>query len=87
MVTFLTTLWAAISGNRIVSYVALAGIATVFLWVVFTSIKKSGAAGERSKLLNDWLSFLKREYKRRAEIDAIDTATARQRLRDRWSQH
>lgn len=85
MLGTLKLLWVAISGNKLVSYIVLGTLALGAILAVFASVRSQGADKERSKQLADALSSLQKEAQRRAEIDALDSATARSQLRNKWS--
>lgn len=80
----LTLLWKAISGHKLLTYGVLAIMFIAIAGTAIATVFGAGKRNERAKQLEDALSSLKKEYKRRAEVDAMSAADARRKLRERW---
>lgn len=84
MLGVLNLLWNALGGNKILPYVLVTmGIFAIFAVVYWQGLTK-GQANASVKQLNDSLNRYMNDARRKADIESLTTAVARDRLRNRW---
>ncbi len=84
MLSTISLLWHASGVNKVLPYILLVmGIFAIFAVVYWQGLTK-GQANASVKQLNDSLNRYMNDARRKADIESLTTAVARDRLRNRW---
>ena len=86
MITMISLLWRSVGGNKALPYILMGlgifGIFVVVYWQGLTKGKQSAATEQ----LKGWLNRAQNDAQRRADIESLSSAAARDKLRKRWKQ-
>lgn len=85
MWALLAATWNLTGLNKLWPYLLVIAAAIAIIVAAYTKGQSSGTSYAKMKQLNDSLNTRMKEAKDRAEVQSINTADARKRLRDRWS--
>lgn len=84
MTTMISLLWHAVGGNKILPYLALVALTVAVIAAVYYQGLTKGRAAVNTKQLKDSLNRYMNDARRKADIESLSTAVARDRLRNRW---
>lgn len=80
----ISLLWHAVGGNKILPYVLLVLLVLAAIAAVYWQGMTKGRASVETKQLKDSLNRYIDNAKRKTEIESLSSATARERLRNKW---
>lgn len=78
--------FATVTGiNKIVPYLLIAGAALFLILVIISKLVASGENKEKLRNVEAQIETYTKEQAEYAKAASLDTATARRRLRERWT--